>query len=73
MEKLSKYIDLEIEVKNPWHMKTVTIPAVIGDLGLIKKGIEKYLEQIPGNTNLAEMQKIALTDTSHFLRTTLSM
>ena len=73
MEKLSKYIDLEIEVKNLWHIKIVTIPVVTGDLAMIKKGIEKHPEQITGNPNLAEMQKIAPTDTSHFLRKTLSM
>ena len=37
-EKLSKYKDLEIEVEKLWHMKTVTIPVVIGALGMIKKG-----------------------------------
>ena len=38
-------------------MKTVTIPVVIGALGMIKKGTEKHLEKIPGSLNLAEMQK----------------
>ena len=37
-EKLSKYKGLEIEVEKLWHMKTVTIPVVIGALGMIKKG-----------------------------------
>ena len=41
-------------------MKTETIPVVIEALGMIKKGTEKHLEQIPGSPNLAEMQKIAL-------------
>ena len=56
-EKLSKYKDLEIEVEKLWHMKTVTIPVVIGALGMIKKGTEKHLEKIPGSLNLTEMQK----------------
>ena len=38
-----------------------------------KKGTEKNLEKIPGSTNLAEKQKIALTGTAHILRKTLSM
>ena len=38
-------------------MKTLTIPVVIGVLGVMKKGNEKYLEQIPGSPNLNEMQK----------------
>ena len=41
-------------------MKIATIPVVIGTLGMIKKGTEKHLEQMPGSPNLAEMQKIAL-------------
>ena len=38
-----------------------------------KKGTEKHLKKIPGSPNLAEMQKIALTGTTHILRKTLSM
>ena len=72
-EKLSKYKDLEIEVEKLWHIKTVTIPVVIGTLGMIKKGTKKYLEKIPGSLNLAQMQKIALTGTAYILRKTLSM
>ena len=48
-EKLSKYKDLEIEVEKMWHLKTRTLPVVIGALGLIKKDTDKFLEQIPGN------------------------
>ena len=55
-EKLSKHKDLEFEVGKVWHLKTVTIPFVLGTLGIIKKGTEKYLEKIPGSPNLAEMQ-----------------
>ena len=72
-ENLSKNKDLEIEVEMLWHMKTVTIPVVIGALGMIKKGTEKHLEKIPGSPNLAEMQKIALKGTAHILRKTISM
>ena len=55
-EKLFKHKDLEIEVGKVWHLKTVTIPFVLGALGIIKKGTEKYLEKIPGSPNLAEIQ-----------------
>ena len=41
-EKLSKYEDFEIEVGRKWGMKATTILVVIGALGLIKKGLEKY-------------------------------
>ena len=72
-EKLSIYKDLKIEVEKPWHMKTVTIPFVIGALGMIKKGTEKLVEKIPRSPSLAEMGKIALTGTAHILRKTLPM
>ena len=72
-EKLSKYKDLEIEIERMWGMKATTIPVVIGALGLIKKGLEKYTKQIPGNIKINELQKIALLGTSRILRKTLSI
>ena len=72
-EKLSKYKDLEIEIERMWGMKATTIPVVIGALGLIKKGLEKYTKQIPGNIKISELQKIALLGTSRILRKTLSI
>ena len=54
-EKLSKYKDLEIEIERMWEMKATTIPVVIGALGLIKGGLEKYTEQIPGNIKISEL------------------
>ena len=72
-DKLSKYKDLEIEITQMWHQKTITIPVVIGALGLIKKGTEKHIEKIPGEISLPELQKIALMGTAHILRKTLSM
>ena len=72
-EKLPKYKNLDFEVEKLWHMKTVTIPVVIGTLGMIKKGTEKHLEKIPRSLSLDEMRKIALTVTDHILRKTLSM
>ena len=72
-EKLSKYKDPEIEIERMWGMKATTIQVVIGALGLIKKGFEKYTKQIPGNIKISELQKIALLGTSRILRKTLSI
>ena len=72
-EKLSKYKDLEIEISRMWGMKTETIPVVIGSLGLMKKGLEKFSDRIPGNIDLNTVQKIALLGTAHILRKILSM
>ena len=67
-EKLSKNKDLEIEIETMWGMKATTIPVVTGALGLTKKGLEKYIQQIPGNSKIHELQKITLLGTSHILR-----
>ena len=72
-EKLSKYKDLEIEVGRMWGMKATTILVVIEALGLIKKGLEKYIQQIPGKIKVLELQKITLLGTSHILRKALSI
>ena len=53
-EKLSKYKDLEIEIEKMCHLKTTTIPAVVGALGLIKKGTIDYLKKIPGEASFRE-------------------
>jgi len=54
-EKLKKYKDLEIEVDKMRHLKTTTIPVVVGALGLIKKGTNAFTEKIPGSPSLQEV------------------
>ena len=56
-----------------WKMKTKTIPVIVGALSMIKKGTQKYVNEIPGNLSLAEIKKIALNSTAHILRRTLSL
>ena len=46
-DKLSKYKNLEIEISTMWGLKTKTVPVVIEVLGLVKKGLGKYVEIIP--------------------------
>ena len=72
-EKFSKYKDLEIEIGKMWHLRARTIPVVIGALGLVKKGTEDFLDKIPGNPSLREIQKIVLGGTAHVLRKALSI
>ena len=72
-EKLSKYKDLDIEITKMWKMKTKATPVIVGALGMIKKGTQKYVNEISGNLSLAEIQKIALHSTAHNLRRTLSL
>ena len=71
-EKQSKYKDLEIKTSRMWGMRTETIPVIIGALGAIKKGLETYLERIPGQISISELQKITLLGTAHILRRVLS-
>ena len=72
-EKLSKYKDLEIEITKMWGLKTITVPVVIRALGVVKKGIEKDIDKIPGKINITELQKIAFLGSSHILRKVLSI
>ena len=72
-EKLSKYKNLEIEIAKMWKMKTKTILVIVGALDMIKKGIQKYVKEIPGNLYLAEIQKRVLHSTTDILRRTLSL
>ena len=44
------------------------IPVIVGTLGIIKKGTQKYVNEIPGNLSLAEIQKIVLNSTANILR-----
>ena len=55
-----------------WGMKTETIPIVIGALGLIKKGLQKHTEKIPGAININELHEITLLGTAHILSKVLS-
>ena len=54
-------------------MKTITVPVIIGALGLVKKGTENYIGKIPGNIRITELKKTVLLGTAHILRRTLSI
>ena len=53
-EKLNKYKDVEIESAKMWKRKTKIIPVIVGALGMIKKGTQKYVNEISGNLSVAE-------------------
>ena len=72
-KKLSKYKNLEIQITKMQKTKTKTIPVILGALGMIKNGTQKYVNEIPGNLSLAEIQKIVLNSTANILRRTLSL
>ena len=73
VEKLSKYKHLEIEIARMWKMGTETIPVVVGALGVIKKGLKKYVDKMPGTVSIVELQKITLLGSARILRKVLSI
>ena len=73
VEKLSKCKDLEKEINRMWNMKTIVIPVVIRNLGMIRKTTDKWIKQLPGTPHIEMLQKIALLGTAHILRKVLSI
>jgi hypothetical protein len=66
--KILKYKDLTIELQRMWNVKTKVIPVIIGATGTISKSFRKYVNNIPGNIQVKELQKTAILGTAHILR-----
>ena len=71
--KISRYKDLEIEIEHIWHLKTTTMPVIVGTLGMIKKGADKYINKIPSRPSQCELQKIAFSRTGYLPWRRISM
>ena len=63
-EKMSKYVDLRIEYQRMWN-KVQVIPIIIGATGIVEKGIQSYLQKIPGKHYLYNLQRSAILGTAH--------
>ena len=72
-EKMSKYVDLQIECQRMWNKKLEVIPVIIGATGIVEKNIQSYLKKIPGNHNVYNFQRSAILGTAHILRKVLSI
>ena len=72
-EKMSKYVDLQIECQRMWNKKVEVIPIIIGATGIVEKGIQRYLQKIPGKHNPYNLQRSAILGTAHILRKVLSI
>jgi hypothetical protein len=70
-EKILKYKDITIEMQRMWNVKAKVIPVITGATGTISKSFRKYLNNIPGNHDLRELQKTAILGTAHILRKVL--
>jgi hypothetical protein len=52
--------------------KARVIPVVIGGTGAISKSFRKYVNNIPGDHDVKELQKTAVLGTAHILRKVLT-
>jgi hypothetical protein len=71
-EKILKYEDLTIEIQRMWNVKTKVIPVIIGATGTISKSFRKYVNNIPENHEVNELQKTAILGTAYVLRKVLT-
>ena len=72
-EKMSKYVDLQIECQRIWNKKVEVIPVIIGATGIVDRNIKKYVARIPGCLNIYSLQRSAVVGTAHILRKVLSI
>jgi hypothetical protein len=68
IEKLSKYKDLEIEVCRKRKVRTKSVSITIGALGIINKGLDQYLQFLPGHHSAKELQTTTLMNSAHTFR-----
>jgi hypothetical protein len=71
-EKILKYKVLTIEIQRMWKVKTKVIPVIRIATGIISKSFGKYVNNIPGNHEVKELQKTAILGTAHILRNVLT-
>ena len=73
LEKIEKYANLGIEIKELWNIQRVDIvPIVIGCTGVVDNSFVRYLGKIPAEINVFELQKIVLLNTCYIVRRFLS-
>ena len=71
-EKKDKYLDLARELKKQWNMKVTIIPAIIGALGTVIKGLIKELEDMEISGWVEAIQITALLRLVRILRRVLA-
>jgi len=54
-----------------WNVKAKVISVVTGVTGTISKSLRQYLDNIPGNNEIKEIQKTAVLGTAHMLQKVL--
>ena len=72
-EKMSKYVDLQIECQRIWNKKVEVIAVIIVATEIVDKNIRKYVGRIPGCYYIYNLQRSAILGTAHILRKVLSI
>ena len=58
---------MKTEIEKMWQFKTTTLPVIVEDLGMIKKGTDKHINKIPDRSSLYKMQIIAICGTAYLI------
>ncbi|KAG1698106.1 Serine/threonine-protein kinase SIK2 [Nymphon striatum] len=72
-EKLSKYVDLQIECQRMWNKTVEVIPVIVGATGVVDNKLPKYPDRIPGQHNIYNLQRSAILGTGHILRKVMTI
>ena len=73
-EKVEKHQDLKREIGRLWKLKMVgVVPVVIGALGSVSKGFDRWIEKLGIPLNVGIMRNPALLGTARILRKVLEM
>ena len=67
-EKMSKYVDLQIECQRMWKKNVEVVPVIIGATGVVERNQKYHLQRIPGHHNIYNLQRSAILGTAHILR-----
>ena len=67
-EKINKYLDLAVEIKELWKMKSAkVVPVVIGALGTIPKRLKVFLRNINVGIDFGALQGTVLPGSTRIL------
>ena len=70
-KNIFKYIEITIEIRRMWNVKTEVIQVIIGATGTIAKSLRQYLNNILGKREIMELQKESILGTAHILQNVL--
>ena len=73
VEKIDKYMDLAVEVRRQFKVKTVIVPIVLGALGTVPAKLSKSLEKLEIDDVIGSLQTAVLISTTAILRRVLNL